>query len=361
MPSCAVTLRFDCQVEGVGVDPRTRRWVGGVGRRGAGSAARSTDGTGGLNKPGRRRAARAAGHRRTPHRGRRAAGCAAGWSRPTAARLHRQPAVTGRGVHHRRHHRRRPRRDRVPTRSSAVRGLARPAVPAAQPPGGARPSGDVLEVSGRTAGSRGPRSTTSPGAARRPALPRSTPRRRDRFGPAVREPGRQLRPLRRRAPAKGRRSGSGVPHRRRRRGNVGAGRSACSSRRPVRGPGHQPGPASAAWTPRPSRTPRLRGPLAAAPPAGGHRRGLREPGPGGGARGRAVRCVPRARTREGVGGVRVLVVPSVAGDGERNSLEFHQLMLSDDVYERGGPLPRRAPHHRRGCSSSRPTTWASRW
>ena len=45
-----------------------------------------------------------------------------------------------------------------------------------------------------------------------------------------------------------------------------------------------------------------------------------------------VHCVP-VDDPAGVGGVRVLVVPSV-DDGEHNSLEFHQLMLSDDVYER---------------------------
>jgi predicted phage baseplate assembly protein len=45
-----------------------------------------------------------------------------------------------------------------------------------------------------------------------------------------------------------------------------------------------------------------------------------------------VHCVP-VEDPAGVGGVRVLVVPAV-DDGEHHSLEFHQLMLSDDVYER---------------------------
>jgi predicted phage baseplate assembly protein len=45
-----------------------------------------------------------------------------------------------------------------------------------------------------------------------------------------------------------------------------------------------------------------------------------------------VHCVP-VEDPAGVGGVRVLVVPSV-DDGEHHSLEFHQLMLGDDVYER---------------------------
>jgi predicted phage baseplate assembly protein len=45
-----------------------------------------------------------------------------------------------------------------------------------------------------------------------------------------------------------------------------------------------------------------------------------------------VHCVP-VEDPAGVGGVRVLVVPSVE-DGEHHSLEFHQLMLADDVYER---------------------------
>ncbi len=45
-----------------------------------------------------------------------------------------------------------------------------------------------------------------------------------------------------------------------------------------------------------------------------------------------VHCVP-VDDPAGVGGVRVLVVPAV-DDGEHASLEFHQLMLGDDVYER---------------------------
>jgi len=45
-----------------------------------------------------------------------------------------------------------------------------------------------------------------------------------------------------------------------------------------------------------------------------------------------VHCVP-VDDPAGVGGVRVLVVPAVE-DGEHASLEFHQLMLGDDVYER---------------------------
>jgi predicted phage baseplate assembly protein len=45
-----------------------------------------------------------------------------------------------------------------------------------------------------------------------------------------------------------------------------------------------------------------------------------------------VHCVP-VDDPAGVGGVRVLVVPAV-DDGEHNSLEFHQLMLADAVYER---------------------------
>ena len=45
-----------------------------------------------------------------------------------------------------------------------------------------------------------------------------------------------------------------------------------------------------------------------------------------------VHCVP-VEDPAGVGGVRVLVVPSV-DDGEHHSLEFHRLMLGDDVYER---------------------------
>jgi predicted phage baseplate assembly protein len=45
-----------------------------------------------------------------------------------------------------------------------------------------------------------------------------------------------------------------------------------------------------------------------------------------------VHCVP-VEDPAGIGGVRVLVVPAV-DDGEHASLEFHQLLLGDEVYER---------------------------
>ncbi|MEV2220287.1 putative baseplate assembly protein [Nocardia vinacea] len=53
VPSCAVVLRFDCRVEGVGVDPRQPPlvWEAWDGRRWAGCELERDD-TGGLNRPG---------------------------------------------------------------------------------------------------------------------------------------------------------------------------------------------------------------------------------------------------------------------------------------------------------------------
>ena len=150
VPRCAVPLRFDCQIEGIGVDPdRPAARLGGVdGRRVASVRGRTST----------RRAASTATatsciHVPSAHEVSVIDSIRAGWVRARViAPREGQPAYGVAqdrvvvGLHDRRHRRGRQRRDRHRRGDRGVRGRARPAVPAPARTGRARPGRRSLEV-----------------------------------------------------------------------------------------------------------------------------------------------------------------------------------------------------------------------
>ena len=368
-PSCAVGLRFDCHVQGVGVDPPTRRWSGRRGTATAGSACEvDSDGTGGLNRPGdvvlhvpRSHAASVIGRQR------------AGWLRCRVV-----PADRGLAVLQRQPHRSPPpsaftvggtvagraRRDRDRRGPRPVRGRARASC-SGSPAGRWSRTGEPFEVE-VAAGAR-------LGAWQRGRLLRRLRRRQTGTSASTGRPARSASARRSASPTarcastarcrpRARRSGCRLPRRRR----------AARQRGGRRDPGaaldvpfvdrveNRRGGASAASTPRPSTRPKLRGPLALrtrdrAVTAEDYEQLAREAAP----EVARVRAVP-ARSDDEAGGVRVLVVPgrvgrrrgpaAVRGPGARPPRRSRRSPTTSRSGARSAP----------GWSSSRRTTRASR-
>ena len=370
VPSCAVLLRLDCPVAGRRRrPPPAARWCGRPGPAAAGRPARSTsDETGGLNRAGRRRAARP----RRPPRRRVMARQRAGWLRcrlvdaaeadqPTYTRV---PGSAGRHrVHHRRHGADGARRGgagrgarplRRHARASASRCSAARWCPSEEPARAAGRHGEDGEQVWRQV------QHFAESEPRRQALPPRprTPARSARRRPSARPTAGCATTARCRRPGRVAPAGE-LPHRRRARRERGAGPGpGAQDERPVRGPGGEPvarrsGGAEAetledAQDARPA--------AAALPRPGGDGRGLRAARPRGGARTppactASPRESRRARRACGCSSCRTWPATRWAGCGARTCSPPEATLAADQRH------PRRAAAGRHPAArGSRPTT-----
>ena len=305
VPSCAVLLRLDCTVSGLGVDPRRPPLVWEAWTADGWEACEvDRDETGGLNRPGD-----VVLHVPEDHQASILARERGGWLRCRVVAARRGPADLQRLAGHRVGHRR-PRSagpsptvhaevvrhevlgrsDGTPAQRFALQ--RRPVVPGDAPatlvavaPDGTETTWQQVDALRRL----------RPG---RPALPPRRVRRRGPARPGRPRRGRRARLLRRRAAGGGDAAAGGLPHRRRpgreRRPRAGPG---AQDERPVRRPGREPrrgrrrrrgGDARGREGPRAA--------AAALPGPGGHRGGLRGARPRRRARGRPRALRGRAAT-----------------------------------------------------------------
>ena len=325
-PSCAVVLRFDCDIEGVGVDPTNpplvwEAWTG--------------DGWSGVRGRARRHRRPEPDRRRRPARpapgtrprwsatARRLAACRVRRAARAASRLQRVPGDHGPS---------RRSRSAAPSRRSnaehgprrgarRLRGRPRPAVPARR---AARscPAAEPRGARGRRrarAGRSGRRSTSFADSGPSDTALRARPVAGEvALRPGGPRAGRHAAPVRRR-PAEGRGAADArVPHRRRaarQRLAAGADRAAKSSI-PYVARVDEPAAAQRRRRRRGRRERQGARPAPAAHPRpGGHRRGLRAARPRGGARGGPGALRAGRRTRRTPGGARAGGAGAAADDG----------------------------------------------
>ena len=352
-PRCAVALRFDCQIEGVGVDPTNPPLlVGGVDGDGWVPCEVDRDETGGLNRPGDVVLHLPDGHARRSSTATRPAGCGAGWSMADED----QPVYSSSPLHQAAR-RRSPSAARSPpcTPSWCIDEVAR------RRPRACRASGSTLQhppVSWRRpAGARGRRRRRLGGVGARSRLRRQRPRRpplrpRRRPGPSRARPGRAggatgPAPVRR-GPAQGRQPpGARLPHRRRPAGQRRPrARSGAQVVDPVRVAGREPAAGRGRGGRRDHRErqgPRRRsccGPADRAVTAEDYEQLAREAAP----EVARVRCVAERRGH-GDAAVRVLVVPA-APEGDLGRLALRGAGARRAHPGPGRRLPRRAPGDR---------------